>query len=105
MKDIIEKLRQFNKERDWAQFHTPVNIAKSLMIESAELLELFQWQDSPTSLEHLKEEIADVMLYAIMIADHYGFDVKQIITDKMKKNGLKYPVTKSKGKSDKYTKL
>lgn len=105
MRKIIKVLKQFNEEREWGQFHSPVNLAKSLVIESAELLELFQWQDTPKSEERLKEELADVFLYALMLADHYEFDVEKIMLDKIKINEDKYPVDKAKGKSKKYNEL
>lgn len=105
MEKIIKILKQFNEERQWAQFHSPANLAKSLVIESTELLELFQWQDTPKSEERLKEELADVFLYALMIADHYKFDVEKIMLDKIKINQEKYPVDKAKGKSKKYNEL
>lgn len=105
MEKIIELLRVFNKDRDWNQFHTPDNLAKSLVIEASELLELFQWQETPKSETNLKEELADVLLYALMIADHYKFDVKEILIDKIRKNADKYPVEKFKGKSNKYNEI
>ena len=102
MEEIIKTIRKFNLDRDWNQFHTPSNLAKSLVIEATELLELFQWQEEPKSLESLKEELADVFTYALMIADHYNFDLDTIINDKITKNAKKYPVEKAKGKSNKY---
>lgn len=105
MNKIIENLRKFNKDRDWEQFHTPDNLVKSLVIESTELLELFQWQNTPKSEELLKEELADVFLYALMIADHFNLNVEEIILEKIKKNEAKYPVEKAKGKSKKYNEL
>ena len=105
MNKIIEILRKFNREREWEQFHTPDNLVKSLVIESTELLELFQWQSSPKSEELLKEELADVFLYALMIADHFNLNVEEITLEKIKKNEAKYPVDKAKGKSKKYNEL
>jgi len=102
MEEIIKTIRKFNHDRDWNQFHTPSNLAKSLVIEATELLELFQWQEEPKSVESLKEELADVFTYALMIADHYNFDLETIINDKIKKNAKKYPIEKAKGKADKY---
>lgn len=105
MKEIIEQIRQFNHERDWEQFHSPANLAKSLVIEAGELLELYQWSDDVKSEQDLKEELADVLSYALMLADHYHFDIEQIMRDKIKKNALKYPVSKAKGKANKYDDL
>lgn len=105
MKEIIEQIRQFNHERDWEQFHSPANLAKSLVIEAGELLELYQWSDDVKSEQDLKEELADVLSYALMLADHYHFDIEEIMRDKIKKNALKYPVSKAKGKANKYDDL
>jgi len=102
MKEILEKLRKFNVERDWGKFHTPSNIAKSICIEAAELLELFQWGEEPKSTEKLKEELADVLLYSLMLADKYNFNIKEIMIDKINSNEKKYPVEKAKGNSKKY---
>lgn len=104
-KEVLERIRQFTKERNWEQYHTGVNLAKSLIIEAAELLELYQWSEETEKTEALKEEIADVLVYAIMLADHYGFNVDQIILEKMEKNERKYPVSKAYGKSTKYNEL
>lgn len=105
MKRIIEILRKFNKDREWEQFHTPDNLVKSLVIESTELLELFQWQNSPKSEDMLREELADVFLYALMIADHFDLNVEEILLEKIMKNAEKYPIEKAKGKSKKYNEL
>lgn len=104
-KELIDWIKKFNIDRDWDQFHSGVNLAKALIVESAELLELYQWKDETTDIEGLKEELADVFIYAIMLADTYELDVDQIIKQKLEKNEIKYPVSKSKGKSDKYNKL
>lgn len=104
MKELQEKIVQFNVERDWDQFHSPVNLAKSISIEAGELLECFQWNDN-YDIEEVKEELADVMNYCILMANKIGVDPKQIILDKMEKTAIKYPVEKAKGKSTKYTKL
>lgn len=92
----------FNTEREWHQFHTPANLAKSIVIEASELLELFQWQDEPKSLDDLKEELADVLSYCLMLAQHYDLDLEEILEAKIKKNALKYPTDKAKGRSEKY---
>ncbi len=102
MKKIMQLIENFNTERDWHQFHTPANLAKSIVIEAGELLELFQWQEDPKSMSDLKDELADVLSYALMLASHYQLDLEQILEDKIAKNALKYPVDKAKGKADKY---
>lgn len=90
----IDLIRAFVRERDWDKYHAPGNLAKSVSIEAAGLLECFQWNDQPCEddLEHIHEEIADVMIYCIMLADKLGFDLDDIIRDKMQKNAKKYPV-------------
>lgn len=105
MEKIIDRIRKFNEDRDWLQFHKPANLAKSLVIEASELLELYQWSDKVNSIESLKDELADVFMYALMIADHYGFNINEVIMSKINKNEEKYPIEKSKGKSNKYTDL
>ena len=104
MQELTEKIRKFNEARDWDQFHSPENLAKSISIEAGELLECFQWSNN-YDLEEVKEELADVMNYCIQMAYKLGVDPKQIILDKMEKTAKKYPVEKAKGKSTKYNKL
>ena len=104
MKELQEKIEKFNEERDWDQFHSPENLAKSICIEAGELLECFQW-NSEYNLEEVKEELADVLNYCIQMANKLGVDSKQIVLDKMEKTAKKYPIEKSKGVSTKYTKL
>ena len=104
MKELTQKIRKFNEERDWDQFHSPENLAKSISIEAGELLECFQWNNN-YDLNDVCEELADVMNYCIQMADRLGVNPKQIILDKMEKTAKKYPVEKSKGVSTKYTKL
>ena len=101
-KKVMEEIDKVNRERDWDQFHTGENLAKSIAIEAGELLELFQWGNEAKSLEALKEELADVLSYCYMHAEKYGFDVDEIVLDKYKKNEAKYPVSKAKGNSKKY---
>lgn len=101
--ETLQRIRQFSIDRDWSQFHTPSNLAKSISIEASELLECFQWSDENYNLEHVKEEIADVLVYAIDLLDRLGLDADEIINSKMTKNELKYPVEKAKGKANKYT--
>lgn len=104
MQELIKKIREFNEERDWDQFHSPENLAKSISIEAGELLECFQWNNN-YDLNEVCEELADIMNYCIQMADRIGVDPKKIILDKMEISSKKYPVEKCKGKSDKYTKL
>ncbi len=104
--EIVDKLIEFRDERDWEQFHNAKDLALALNIESSELLELFLWkrpEDADT--EKIKEELADIFAYAFLISEKYGFDVKEIILDKIRKNGEKYPVDKSKGSATKYNEL
>lgn len=104
MDDIKKELLMFQKERDWKKFHTPENLAKSISIEAAELLEHFQWQKEYDENE-VADELADVLIYCLYMADAMDFDVKEIILNKMGKNALKYSVDKSKGNAKKYTEL
>ncbi len=105
LKTLINEIVEFTKERDWDQFHSPANLAKSISIEAGELLECFQWDEQNYDVEHVKEELADVFTYAIQMAYALGFDIKDIIEKKMVKNRKKYPVDLCKGKADKYDKL
>ena len=102
--EVLQQLRSFVAERDWKQFHTPENLAKSISIESAELLELFQW-GSNANEANIKDELADVLTYCIILADHFGLDPYELVLQKLEKTKEKYPVEKSKGKSDKYDRL
>lgn len=104
MEDLIKDLKEFNEERDWDQFHTPENLAKSIAIESGELLECFQWNNNYDK-DEVSEELADVFTYCIMMADKLGLDPKEIILKKLDKTRKKYPVDKAKGVSTKYNKL
>ena len=104
MKKLILELRKFNKERDWDQFHSEENLAKSISIEAGELLECFQW-DSRYNMDDVCEELADVLSYCIMLADKLGVDIEEIVLNKLEKTKAKYPVEKSRGVSTKYNKL
>ena len=104
MKELIEKIDKFNKERDWDQFHSPENLAKSISIEAGELLECFQWNNDYNK-EEVSEELADVFTYCLMMADKLDVDPKDIILKKLDKTRKKYPVEKAKGVSTKYNKL
>ena len=103
--ETIDRIRKFTENRDWDQFHSPSNLAKSIVIEAAELLECFQWDDENFDEQHVKEELADVMVYCQNLVDKLGFDVDEIINMKMAQNEEKYPVEKAKGKADKYDQL
>ena len=96
---------KFTEARDWDQFHSPANLAKSIAIEAGELLECFQWSDDNYDVEHVKEELADVLVYCRNMLDKLGLDEDEIVNAKMERNEAKYPVAKAKGKSDKYNKL
>lgn len=103
--ETIDRIRKFSEDRDWDQFHSPANLAKSIVIEAAELLECFQWSDEEYDLQHIKEELADVMVYSQNLLDKLGLDADEIVNMKMSQNEAKYPVEKAKGKADKYNKL
>lgn len=103
--ETIERIRKFTEDRDWEQFHTPANLAKSIVIEASELLECFQWNDTDYDLEHVKEELADVMVYCRNMLDVLKLDEDEIINSKMTKNEAKYPVKKAAGRSTKYDQL
>ena len=102
--DLLMALRQFVAERNWQQFHTPANLAKSISIESAELLELFQWSET-ANVEEIRDELADVLTYCILLADKFDLDAEKIILEKLEKTKAKYPIDKSYGSSDKYDRL
>lgn len=104
LKKLIEEIEQFNKERDWDQFHSPENLAKSIAIESGELLECFQWNNNYNK-DEVCEELADVFTYCIMMADKLNVDPEEIVLKKLEKTRKKYPVDKAKGVSTKYNKL
>jgi len=104
MDKLKQAFREFNEERDWDQFHTPENLAKSVSIEAAELLECFQWSND-FDKEHVCEELADVLSYCIMLADKLDVSIEEIVLDKLEKTKKKYPADKAKGVSTKYDKL
>lgn len=104
MDELMQELIKFQTERDWEQFHTPENLAKSISIEAAELLEHFQWNNEYNK-EEVVDELADVINYCFLMADALDVDVKEIVLNKMKKTAKKYPVEKAKGISTKYDKL
>lgn len=103
---IIDKLRAFNEERDWDQFHNGKDLAIGLSVEASELLETFLWKTpGEVKIEKIREELADVLNYAFQMADKYGLDIKEIMLEKLKKNAAKYPVEKAKGSAKKYNEL
>ena len=101
----INRIRKFTEDRDWDQFHSPANLAKSIVIEAAELLECFQWNNEEYDLQHVKEELADVMVYCQNLADKLELDPDEIVNMKMAQNEAKYPVKKAKGSAAKYDQL
>ena len=103
--ETLERIRRFSDERDWDQFHSPANLAKSISIEASELLECFQWSDDNYDIDDVKEELADVLSYCIQMATKLDLDIKEIVLQKMEKTAKKYPVDKAKGVSTKYDKL
>jgi NTP pyrophosphatase (non-canonical NTP hydrolase) len=109
MDELIEIIIQFRDERNWKQFHDPKDLALSISLESSELLELFQWKNSQQAIDQnysdMRDEIADILIYTLTLAHDLNIDVKDAILQKMKKNTEKYPVSKSKDSSRKYTAL
>lgn len=111
--DVRRDLRRFVAEREWDRFHRPKDLAMSLAIEAGELLECFQWSDpsaedlarDPARLARVREETADVLLYAMLLADKLGFDLEEAARDKLAANERKYPVEKARGSAAKYTEL
>ena len=101
----INRIRKFVADRDWAQYHSPANLAKSISIEANELLECFQWSDTEYDLQHVKEELADVLVYCRDMIDALNLNEDEIINMKMDMNEKKYPVEKAKGSNKKYTEL
>lgn len=105
-KDLQKKLIEFRNERDWEQFHNPKDLALALSIEAAELNEIFLWKKSEEAdVEKIKDELADVLAYAILLAERYNLDINQIVLDKIEKNAQKYPADKARGSAKKYDEL
>lgn len=104
MEELIKRIKKFRDDRDWEQFHSPENLAKSIVIEAAELLENFQW-NSDFDEKNVKEELADVMNYCFLLADRLNIDIIENMHKKIDENEKKYPVLKAKGTSKKYTEL
>lgn len=108
-REIVEKILLFRDRRNWEKFHNPKDLAISLSLEAAELLECFQWSGSDTEVVHkrdaMKEELSDVLIYALLMADRLKIDLNEAILEKIAKNERKYPIEKSYGKSSKYNEL
>lgn len=108
-KETVNKVLKFRDDRDWKQFHDPKDLAISISLEASELLEIFQWSRDDVycldKIDKIREELADVMNYCILMADACDLDLDKIITDKIKLNAAKYPVDKAKGTSTKYNEL
>ena len=106
LEELRKAIVQFTNDRDWNQFHNGKDLALALSIEAAELNEAFLWKDpNDVNVEKVKEELADIINYAILIADKYDLDIKQIVMDKIKRNAEKYPVDKAYGSAKKYSEL
>jgi len=106
IEEIIKKLIEFRNERDWEQFHNPKDLALAINVEAGELLELFLWKKpEEANIEKVKEELADVLAFAFLLAEKYKLDIKKIMLDKIKDNAIKYPIDKSKGTAKKYDEL
>jgi len=101
----VDRIRKFSEDRDWDQFHSPANLAKSISIEANELLECFQWSDDDYDIDEVKDELADVLVYCVDMLDKLHLDADEIINAKMAKNEAKYPVEKARGSAKKYDKL
>ncbi len=104
-KETVDIIRKFIADRDWDKFHSPGNLAKSISIEANELLECFQWSDTDYDPEHVKEELADVIIYCQDMLDKLGLNADDIVRAKMVKNAAKYPIEKVKGNAVKYAQL
>jgi NTP pyrophosphatase (non-canonical NTP hydrolase) len=109
LKHLQQKIIEFRDARNWKQFHTPKDLAISLSLEAGELLENFQWKTSEEAVrenfENMKDELADVVIYALLLSHELGIDLEEAIMDKMKKNEQKYPIEKSFGSKKKYSEL
>jgi len=106
LEDLTRLVVDFTQERDWDQFHNPKDLAIALSIEASELLEVFLWKEpEDVKVEKVKEELADVVNYALLLADKCNLDIYTIVSEKLKVNGEKYPVEKAKGSAKKYNEL
>ena len=106
IQSLVHDLVQFRDERDWEQFHNAKDLAIAINVESGELLELFLWK-SPDEVDpgKIKEELADIFCFALLLGNKYGFNIEEIIKDKIKQNSIKYPINKAKGTARKYNEL
>ena len=104
-KETLDRIRKFSIDRDWDKFHTPANLTKTIVIEANELLECFQWDNEHYNDEHLKEELADVIVNCLALADKLKLDIDEIVNSKMEQNERKYPVEKVKGVNKKYNEI
>ncbi len=102
MKELMKEILKFRDERDWKKFHTPENLSKSITIEASELLENFQWGTEYVDVENVKEELADIFIYGLLLGEYYNFNFEEVIKEKLQKNREKYPVSKAKGNAQKY---
>ena len=106
LNELISKIVKFRDDRDWAQFHNPKDLAIALNIEASELLELFLWKNEDgANIGRVKEELADILIYSLLLANKYNMDVQTIIESKLKQNSEKYPVDKARGSAKKYNEL
>jgi NTP pyrophosphatase (non-canonical NTP hydrolase) len=106
LEEIIEKLIKFRDERDWEQFHNSKDLSLAISVEAGELLELFLWKNAEeVNKEKLKEELADILAFTLLLANKHGLDIKEILTEKIQRNAEKYPIDKSKGTAKKYNEL
>jgi NTP pyrophosphatase (non-canonical NTP hydrolase) len=109
MKELVEKIVAFRDERNWKQFHNPKDLAISLNLEASELLENFQWKSNKEAINenigNIKDELADVIIYSLLLANDLNLNINEIIIDKIRKNEIKYPVDKAFGTKKKYTDL
>lgn len=106
IQDLTQQIRQFTEERDWDQFHNPKDLAIALSIEANELLECYLWKNyDEAKIDKVKEELADVLNYSLLLADKLGLDARQIVLEKLAKNAEKYPVEKARGVATKYNEL
>jgi len=109
LNNLDKRINEFRDERDWRQFHNEKDLAISISLEASELLELFQWSSSEETIKtkhsEIEDELADVMIYSMMLASNLNLDVEEIILNKLEKNNEKYPIEKSKGNKEKYTEL
>lgn len=104
-KQTIERIKKFNSDRNWEQFHSPANLAKGLSIEASELLECFLWDEENYNIDKVKEELADVIIYVQDLLNKLNLDVDEIVNNKMAQNEAKYPIEKAYGRSNKYDEL